>query len=75
MAIKLTDKLIEKVNLAMGEKDPHAILYLRKGPGGDTDIMFGDRYIADINGLWALYKQLGSAIEVLKENIGIYEDI
>ena len=37
--------------------------------------MFGDRYITDINGLWALYKQLGSAVEVLKENIGIYEDI
>ena len=74
MAIKLTDKLIEEVNSAMADRDPHGILYLRKGAFGDTEIVFGDHYIADINGLWTLYRQLGIVVTTLREDIGIYEE-
>lgn len=73
--MKLTEKLINEINTSLGEKNPHDILYLRKGAFGDTEIVFGDHYIADINGLWTLYRQLGNVVTTLREDIGIYEEV
>lgn len=73
MAIKLTDKLIEEINSAMADRDPHGILYLRKGAFGDTEIVFGDHFIANFNGIWELYKELENAVTVLRDDVGIEE--
>lgn len=75
MAIKLTNELINKVNIAMSESNPHGGLFLRKGAFGDAEVVFHDHYIADVNGLWNLYKELGLMIDVFKKDIGIYQEV